>query len=153
MKKYIISLSAAAVLIMACCGSNPGKSQVKNIILIIGDGMGLTQVYSAMLADKDKLNIERAKFIGLSKTYSLNGLITDSGAGATAISTGHKANNHVIAVDTNGKPLKTIICFRFKLSLKREINNMIKATSPKSRIATGPFVNTANPINNPENSI
>jgi len=81
----------------------------KNIILMIGDGMGVAQIYSGYTANKGKLNLERFKFIGFSKTYSADNYITDSGAGATAISTGQKTKNGSIAVDTAGRPLKTIL--------------------------------------------
>ena len=70
-----------------------------NIILMIGDGMGVTQVYSGYTANKGQLNLFRCKSIGFSKTYSASDYITDSGAGATAISTGHKTYNGAIGVD------------------------------------------------------
>jgi alkaline phosphatase len=82
--------------------------KAKNIILMIGDGMGSTQIYSGIIANKG-LNIERFKYIGFSKTYSADNYITDSGAGATAISTGVKTKNAYIGVDTSGKRLKTIL--------------------------------------------
>lgn len=41
---------------------------------------------------------------GLSKTYCANRLITDSGAGGTALATGHKTNYHMVGVDPEGKP-------------------------------------------------
>jgi alkaline phosphatase len=85
------------------------QPKVKNIILLIGDGMGLAQVYSAISVSDHPLNIERAQYIGLSKTYSANNYVTDSGAGGTAISTGSKTNNGAIAVDSAGNKLKTIL--------------------------------------------
>jgi alkaline phosphatase len=82
--------------------------KAKNIILMIGDGMGTTQIYSGITANKG-LNIEKFKDIGFSKTYSANKYITDSGAGGTAISTGVKTNNYYIGVDSSGNKLKTIL--------------------------------------------
>lgn len=85
------------------------EKKVKNVILLIGDGMGVNQIYAGYTVNKGKLNIERFKDIGFSKTYSANSYITDSGAGGTAIATGQKTNNQSIAVDTLGRPLKTIL--------------------------------------------
>lgn len=92
------------------CGSKLNEEpKVKNIILLIGDGMGVAQVYAGMSVAQDKLNLERSTYFGYSKTYSANNYTTDSGAGGTAISTGHKTKNGAIAVDTNDVPLKTIL--------------------------------------------
>ncbi len=87
---------------------NP-DGKVKNIILLIGDGMGLTQIYAAMTANKGKLNIENCNCIGLIKTYSSDQYITDSAAGATAFACGEKTYNGAIGVDDSGKPIKTIL--------------------------------------------
>ncbi len=85
------------------------EGAVKNIILMIGDGMGVAQVYAGMSASQDKLNFERAQYIGFVKTYSADNYTTDSGAGGTAYSTGTKTKNHSIGVDTNGQALKSIL--------------------------------------------
>ena len=49
--------------------------------------------------------------MGLSKTYCANKLITDSGAGGTAIATGQKTNYHSVGVDVEGRPLKSLVDF------------------------------------------
>lgn len=109
--KYILSgmLFFSLIIILSSSGFKPKEPPVKNIILLIGDGMGLAQVYSAMSVSDHPLNLERAKYIGLSKTYSANKYITDSGAGGTAISTGTKTKNGAIGVDSAGNKLKTIL--------------------------------------------
>lgn len=81
----------------------------ENIIIMIGDGMGLTQITSGMLENGDRLHLEQFKNIGLSKTQSSNELITDSAAGATAISIGEKTYNGAIGVDKNGMAKETIL--------------------------------------------
>ena len=48
----------------------------KNIILMIGDGMGLSQITAGMYRNGNKLNLERCKVIGLIKTNSKKQLIT-----------------------------------------------------------------------------
>lgn len=87
----------------------PDGKKVKNVILMIGDGMSLMHVYSAWTANRGKLNLDNCQVVGLAKTYCADKLITDSGASATAMATGQKTNYHYVGVDTEGKPLKSII--------------------------------------------
>jgi len=93
--------------------AEPAKEETlkkpKNIIFMIGDGMGLTQITAGLIAKKDNLNLERCPIIGLSKTDSADNLITDSAAGATAFATGVKTYNGAIGVGTDTLPLRNII--------------------------------------------
>jgi alkaline phosphatase len=66
------------------------NASVRNVILMIGDGMGTSQVYAGLVANKGSLYLTQFPVTGLAKTNSFNNLITDSSAGATAISTGIK---------------------------------------------------------------
>lgn len=84
------------------------NSRPKNVILLIGDGMGLTQIYAGYTANKGQLNLFNIPTQGLSVTKSSDSFITDSAAGATAMATGHKTNNRFISVDENGKGLELI---------------------------------------------
>lgn len=84
------------------------KKQPKNIILMIGDGMGLAQVYSGMTANGGHLFLENFKTIGFSKTYSSDNYITDSAAGGTALSSGIKTYNGAIGVGPDKKPVANI---------------------------------------------
>ena len=59
----------------------PQGKKVKNVILMIGDGMSLMHVYSAWTANRGKLFLDNCQAVGLSKTYCADKLITDSGAG------------------------------------------------------------------------
>ncbi|TDE14710.1 alkaline phosphatase [Dyadobacter psychrotolerans] len=81
----------------------------KNVILMIGDGMGTSQIYAGMVANKNTLNLERAQFIGFHKNQSADSFITDSAAGATALSIGKKTKNSAVGVDADGKPQMTIL--------------------------------------------
>ena len=89
----------------------PQGKKIKNVILMIGDGMSLMHVYSAWTANRGKLFLDNCQTVGLSKTYCANKLITDSGAGGTALATGHKTNYHAVGVDTEGRPLKSLVDF------------------------------------------
>ena len=84
------------------------KKKPKNVILLIGDGMGLTQIYAGYTANKGQLSLFNIPTQGFSITKSSDSYITDSAAGATAMATGHKTNNRFISVDENGKPLELI---------------------------------------------
>jgi len=81
----------------------------KNIILLIGDGMGVSQVFAGLTANKGKLFLDNCKYIGFSKTQSADNYITDSAAGGTALSAGVKTNNGVIGMDAQLNQVKTIL--------------------------------------------
>lgn len=86
----------------------PVKGKPKNVILFIGDGMGVAQVYSGITANNGKLYINNFKNIGLQTTYSGTHYVTDSGAGGTALSTGTKTYNGAIGVDMDSVAIENI---------------------------------------------
>ena len=89
-------------------GSDQRNIAVKNIILLIGDGNGLTQISSSVLANGGNLTLTQLKSIGFLKTQSADDFTTDSAAAGTALATGSKTNNRAIGVDTSGQPLVNI---------------------------------------------
>lgn len=109
---FLLLLAAVATLSTACRedGQRTSAPHVKNVILMVGDGMGAGQITSLMLQNGDKpLAIERASVGGMVKTHSANNRVTDSAAAATAYATGDKTKNGSISVDTLGMPLETIL--------------------------------------------
>lgn len=88
---------------------SPIGQQPKNIILLIGDGMGLTQITAGLYANGNSLQLENFPISGLIKTHSSSHLITDSGAGATAFSCGCKTFNGAIGVCKDKTPCLTIL--------------------------------------------
>ncbi len=88
--------------------NSPGDGQVKNVIFMIGDGMSLMHAYTAWTANRGHLFLESADYIGLSKTYCADNLITDSAASGTAMATGKKTNKGYVGVGPDGESLKTI---------------------------------------------
>ena len=60
---------------------------VKNVILMIGDGMGLAHICSGMYANQGQLTITNLKTCGFVRTQSANKFTTDSAASGTAYST------------------------------------------------------------------
>lgn len=90
-------------------GDNPSKPvdptpeetspEYKNVILLIGDGMGFNSVnYAVDLLGLDSYELQRAQYVGQARTKSANSSVTDSAAGGTALATGVKTNNGYIGV-------------------------------------------------------
>ncbi len=86
----------------------PGK-EPQNIILMIGDGMGIAQVTAAMYLYPEPLQLEKFPVAGLIQTHSAKNLITDSAAGATAFSCGCKTYNGAIGMNADKKPCPTLL--------------------------------------------
>lgn len=87
----------------------PKGKKVKNVILMIGDGMSLMHAYTAWTANRGKLWLENAQATGLSKTWAVKKLVTDSGSGGTSLATGVKTVYHAVGVDPEGKPLTSLV--------------------------------------------
>jgi alkaline phosphatase len=85
------------------------KPKIKNVIFLIGDGMGIATLYAGMTVSENPLNIEKCTVTGLQKTFSADNYITDSAAAGTALACGTKTNNGVIGQDPQGNKLKSIL--------------------------------------------
>jgi alkaline phosphatase len=81
----------------------------KNIILLIGDGMGLSQVSAGLYAHGNSLQLEKFPVTGLITTHSSKQLITDSAAGATAFACGCKTANGVLGLCADKTPCLTLL--------------------------------------------
>jgi alkaline phosphatase len=86
-----------------------GVKTPKNIILLIGDGMGTAQVSSAYFYGSGEPNFSRFPVTGLIKTSSASNKITDSAAGATAFSAGKKTKNGYVGMDVDGKAVENLV--------------------------------------------
>lgn len=84
------------------------RQKPKNIIFMIGDGMGMSQVFAGMTANGNHLFLENFKHIGFSKTQSADNYITDSAAGGTALSCGIKTYNGAIGVNIDTVKVENI---------------------------------------------
>lgn len=102
-------LPVLAFSVAAC--DNPEKKQpgAKNIIFLIGDGMGLHQVYAAYTINGGSLEMMRATHVGLQTNFSANKYITDSAASGTALACGKKTKNGMIGMDTARNELESIL--------------------------------------------
>lgn len=81
----------------------------RNVIMMIGDGMGVAHVFAGLTANGGHLFLENFKQVGFSKTQSASNYITDSAAGGTALSSGYKTYNGAIGVNTDTIPQKTVL--------------------------------------------
>lgn len=108
---YLVLILAAVYVLPAEVQAKKTKEiAVKNVIWMIGDGMGVAQVSALMLENGfEPINMERATAVGLVKTYSANNRVTDSAAAATAFATGHKTDNSRVGIDSAGNSLESIM--------------------------------------------
>lgn len=95
----------------------------KNIILLIGDGMGKNIIKASEVVKGDKLVMSGMPHSTTVTTYSQSvtdgkAEYTDSAASATAISTGVKTTNEALGVDPDGEDVETICEFAQKLGMK-----------------------------------
>lgn len=104
--------------------ANPKKP--KNIILVEGDGTGLSQISAAQFFKKEPSNYDRFPVIGLIKTSASSDLVTDSAASATAFATGTKTYNGAIGVNPDTISVPTLIEI---VSKKYEMKTGIIVTS------------------------
>lgn len=84
------------------------------VFIMIGDGMGenqrrLAQLYYRQMRPGDELIMDSLPVSQKITTHSLNAKVTDSAASSTAIATGYKTNNGMLAVTPEGESLKTIM--------------------------------------------
>lgn len=96
----IVLMATVAPEANACKNKN---KQPKNVIYIVGDGMGVSHVYSSIVVQKGKSQFLRFPYTGFSRTYSANKYTTDSGAGGTALMTMHKVDNRHVGMSSDGK--------------------------------------------------
>lgn len=109
MKKWvtlIICLTMAAVIgVGNGVAEAKNERKAKNIILLVPDGMGLSDVTATRIfkngMDGEGLSFEKLKQIGYQRTYSANSVVTDSAAAAGAWATGEKYANGEISCHTD----------------------------------------------------
>ena len=107
MKKSFISIALLS-LVLAITGCN-NEPKVKNVIYLIGDGMGFGAVTTLLLTEDEPTGFEEAPVIGLSETCSANNYVTDSAAGGTALATGTRTNNGYVGADPDGNQLTSVL--------------------------------------------
>lgn len=87
----------------------PKEKAPKNVILLIADGTGVTQISTAFYFKDSTPNYARFQNIGLINTSSSSHNITDSAAGATAFACGEKTYNGAIGVLPDSTDVENIV--------------------------------------------
>lgn len=123
-KETLLPLILCAVVIVGITYLSLGRQsepRIKNIILVIGDGMGPQQLSLALLYARyapnsvvpdRKLNLEKLienGEVGLMTTEPYENLVTDSAASATHMATGVKTRVEMVGLDPDGKPVPTLL--------------------------------------------
>ena len=114
--KKLSTLSLIALVMLGMLSScdnkkeeTPEPPKAVNVIYMIGDGMALPQVYSAMLASREKMTFSQFPYIGVVDTHSASNDITDSAAGGTALASDHKTKNSMVGMNPDSIPVKTVL--------------------------------------------
>ena len=103
-KAILIALTALATAF------STEAQEVKNIIYLIGDGMGLASVSMMQLNNGYQPTIfDQADNIALQKSYSLDNRVTDSAASGTALATGFKTNNTMLGQLPDGTHVQSLM--------------------------------------------
>jgi alkaline phosphatase len=114
-----VATRRAAALVVAICtvllagcahtiARTPPAREPHNIVLMIGDGMGVAQLTAARI-EAGRLEMERLPVGGLESTWSASLLVTDSAASGTAYATGSKTLNGTVSMSPEGEPLETVL--------------------------------------------
>lgn len=118
LKKHVLTIVTLFMMVVAGCDSKENSDKTTNtselppnIIMLIGDGMGVPQISTAYYFGDQEANFSKFRHIGFHKTSDISHKITDSAAGATAFSTGEKTYKRAIGVSADSAPRKTILEF------------------------------------------
>lgn len=118
----LAALATTAVAAVTLTAGGPATAappaKAKNIILLIGDGMGRTHVTAGrqrFYGAGGRLSMERAPVVGQVSTYAvepgsnLPALVPDSASTSTAWSSGVKTYNGALGVDSYGRRVDSIM--------------------------------------------
>ncbi len=129
MKKLSAALLFLTAVFAVSCSDGP---QVRNVIYLIGDGMGLGAVSSVVLTDDEATGFEMQAVIGLAETSSIDNHVSDSPAGGTALACGARTINGYVGLDSDGNPMESILKKAQKLGKKTGIvvNTVLTEATP-----------------------
>ncbi len=97
----VVLISCKPIAVSVDIEQNPTK-RPKNVILLVGDGMGISQITATMYQNNNKTQLERCPVVGLHKSLIANDFGVLPSSGATAFAAGINANNYfsTYSVDT-----------------------------------------------------
>lgn len=142
MKKYSILIISLAILSVTGCSfrnineSRSPAKKPKNIVLFIGDGMGIAHLNAGMDVVEHTFALETFPFTGFCKTFSFDNYVTDSGAGGTAIACGVKTRNGMIGMDPDTVAVPSIV----ELAKKNGLATGVISTSSVTHATPASFV-------------
>ncbi len=111
-KLIILVFVLVTIFSVSGCGTITLKNvegKAKNVILMIGDGMGPQQIRAGELYRDEELTMQGFPYKTTVETYSRTAAVTDSAAAATAMATGTRTVNGYIGRDILLSDLETII--------------------------------------------
>lgn len=111
-RNFLSLLLITTALFLSSCSSNneqQAPKKAKNVIVLIGDGMGPAQVYSLILTSPEKTAFQRFPYSGFSITKSASNEITDSAAGGTAIAIGKRTRNKMVGMSPDSIPVPSML--------------------------------------------
>lgn len=112
-------------------GGPYNSSKIKNVIFMIGDGMGVSHVKAGELYKGSNLVFSNF-FNTYVSTYSKSDFVTDSAASATALATGEKTINYYVGISYYGNELETLAEYSHKKGLKTGlvVTQMVNHATP-----------------------
>lgn len=81
-----------------------------SVIVLLGDGMGIPQI-TASWHEHDYLNLQRFPYTGLTMTHTVDKIVTESGAGSTAMFTGVKTKYGYQGMGPQGQDLESLFTY------------------------------------------
>ncbi len=108
---FLFILLSLSISLNSCAQKKQASEtpKAKNVIYMIGDGMGLPQVFATMLATGEELAFQQFPYIGVVDTRSASNDITDSAAGGTALACDKKTKNGMVGMDVDTVPMETVL--------------------------------------------
>ncbi len=100
--------------LLVVCGCTRQHDRIqerpRNLIYLIGDGMGLAHVSMLKIENRfEPTAFDRMQNIALITSHSANNRVTDSAAAGTALASGEKTNNSVLGMTPDGRPLRSLL--------------------------------------------
>ncbi|MEL6820234.1 MAG: alkaline phosphatase [Calditrichota bacterium] len=117
----------------------PADRPIRNVIFLIGDGMGFTQMTAGRIATygvNSFLTIEKMPVTGIVHTHALDKLVTDSAASATALASGSKTRNGMIGMLPDGRKTVTLM----QLARDRGMKTALVSTSSITHATPASFM-------------
>ena len=125
LRRVFVGVGSCLCLLIAACSSTgalrneplpqaelASRPAARNVILFIGDGMGISTVTAIRILDgqqkgmpgeENVLSFERFPHVALAKTYEINQQVGESAGTATAMMTGQKTNAGLIGIGSQAQ--------------------------------------------------